>query len=73
MGISRQNEDPDLVLSNKAEDISLFVYGALVPSDVVSQNDLFKVLLTRLGVDYNNPTMDIRRVRVGNQYARNSP
>lgn len=70
MGISRQNEDPDLVLSNKAEDISMFVYGAMVPSDVVNQNDLFKVLLTRLGVDYTNPTMDIRRVKVGNQYAQ---
>ncbi len=70
MGISRQNEDPDLVLSNKAEDISMFVYGAMVPSDVVSQNDLFKVLLTRLGVDYTNPTMDIRRVKVGDRYAQ---
>lgn len=33
MGISRQNEDPDLVLSNKAEDVSLFVYGAMIPQD----------------------------------------
>ena len=32
-GIARQNDDPDLVLSNKAEDISLFVYGAMVPSE----------------------------------------
>ena len=29
-GIARQNDDPDLVLSNKAEDVSLFVYGATV-------------------------------------------
>ena len=32
-GIARQNDDPDLVLSNKAEDVSLFVYGATVESD----------------------------------------
>ncbi len=70
MGISRQNEDPDLVLSNKAEDISMFVYGAMVPSDEVNQQDLFKVLLTRLGVDYTNPTMDVRKVKVGDRYAQ---
>ena len=69
-GISRQNDDPDLVLSNKAEDISLFVYGASVPPDEVNQNDLFKVLLVRLGVDPNNPTLDIHRQKVGDKYAK---
>ena len=69
-GVARQNEDPDLVLSNKDEDISMFVYGAMVPSDEVSQSDMFKVLLTRLGVDPNEPSMDIRRVKVGDRYAQ---
>lgn len=70
MGIARQNEDPDLVLSNKAEDISLFVYGVMVPSEEVSQQDLFKVLLVRLGVDPNEPSMEVRRVKVGDRYAQ---
>lgn len=69
-GIARQNEDPDLVLSNKDEDISLFVYGAMVPSDEVSQSDMFKVLLTRLGVNPNEPSMEVRRVKVGDRYAQ---
>lgn len=69
-GIARQNEDPDLVLSNKDEDISLFVYGAMVPSDEVSQTDMFKVLLTRLGVNPNEPSMEVRRVKVGDRYAQ---
>ena len=69
-GVARQNEDPDLVLSNKDEDISMFVYGAMVPSDEVSQSDMFKVLLTRLGVDPNEPSMDVRRVKVGDRYAQ---
>lgn len=64
MGISRQNEDPDLVLSNKAEDVSLFVYGAMIPQDEVSQQDLFKVLLVRLGVDPGNPTLDVQRQKI---------
>ncbi len=69
-GIARQNEDPDLVLSNKDEDISLFVYGAMVPSEEVNQNDMFKVLLTRLGVNPNEPSMEVRRVKVGDRYAQ---
>ncbi|PWJ60792.1 MULTISPECIES: transglutaminase domain-containing protein [unclassified Fibrobacter] len=70
MGISRENEDPDLVLSNKAEDVSLFIYGADVPPEEVSQNDLFKVLLVRLGVDPNNPTLEVHRQKVGERYAQ---
>ncbi len=70
MGVSRQNDDPDLVLSNRAEDISLFVYGATVPSEEVNQNDLFKVLLVRLGVDPNNPTLEMHRQKVGDRYAQ---
>ncbi|SHK45908.1 transglutaminase domain-containing protein [Fibrobacter sp. UWEL] len=70
MGISRENEDPDLVLTNKAEDISLFIYGANVPSEEVSQSDLFKVLLVRLGVDPNNPTLEVHRQKVGDRYAQ---
>lgn len=69
-GIARQNDDPDMVLSNKAEDISLFVYGAMVPSEEVNQTDMFKVLLTRLGVDPSEPSMEVRRVKVGDRYAQ---
>ena len=69
-GIARQNDDPDLVLSNKAEDVSLFVYGATVESDAITQQDLFKVLLVRLGVDPNNPTLEMHRQKVGDRYAQ---
>ena len=69
-GIARQNDDPDLVLSNKAEDVSLFVYGATVESDAVNSQDLFKVLLVRLGVDPNNPTIEMHRQKVGDRYAQ---
>lgn len=69
-GIARQNDDPDLVLSNKAEDVSLFVYGATVESDAVSSQDLFKVLLVRLGVDPNNSTLEMHRQKVGDRYAQ---
>ncbi|MCF0216734.1 MAG: DUF3857 domain-containing protein [Fibrobacteraceae bacterium] len=64
--VARQNNDPDIVLANKDEDISLFVYGATLPSEEVSSNDLFKVLLVRLGVDPNEPSMEVRRVKVKN-------
>ena len=70
MGIARQNEDPDLVLSNKGEDISLFVYGAMVPSEEVNQQDMFKVLLVKLGVDPNEPTLETQRTKVGDRYAQ---
>ena len=69
-GIAKQNNDPDLVLTNKDEDVSLFVYGAILPPDVINQQDMFKVLLTRLGVDPNNRTLDARRVKVGDRYAQ---
>lgn len=70
MGVSRQNDDPDLVLSNKKEDVSLFVYGAMVEPDAVTSQDLFKVLLVRLGVDPNNPTLESHRQKVGDRYAQ---
>lgn len=65
--VASQNDAPDLVLSNAAEDISLFVYGAYAPSDEVSQQDMFKVLLFRLGVTSINPSMEVRRIKDGNQ------
>ena len=69
-GIAKQNNDPDLVLTDKSEEVSLFVYGAILPPDVIGQQDMFKVLLTRLGVDPNNRTLDARRVKVGDRYAQ---
>lgn len=69
-GVARQNEDPDLVLSNKSEDISLFVYGAIVPSEEVGQQDMFKVLLSRLGLSLNEPSIEVQRVKVGDRYAQ---
>ena len=69
-GVARQNEDPDLVLSNKNEDISLFVYGAIVPSEEVGQQDMFKVLLSRLGLSLNEPSIEVQRVKVGDRYAQ---
>ena len=69
-GVARQNEDPDLVLSNKKEDISLFVYGAIVPGDEVGQQDMFKVLLSRLGLSMNEASFEVQRVKVGDRYAQ---
>ncbi len=69
-GISKQNNDPDLVLTNKDEDVSFFIYGAIVPADEVSAQDLFKVLLVRLGVDPNEPSLESKRVKVGDRYVQ---
>ena len=68
--IAKQNNDPDLVLTNKDEDISMFVYGAILNEDVISQQDMFKVLLSRLGVDPNEKTLESHRVKVGKTYAQ---
>lgn len=62
-GIASSNDDPDLVLTNKAEDVSVFVYGAILPADVIGAQDMMKVLLSRLGVDPNNRTLDVRRLK----------
>lgn len=60
-GISAQNADPDLVLSNVKEEVSFFVYGAKVPSDEVSERDLFKVLLRRLGISESPENITTKR------------
>lgn len=65
LSIARQNNDPDLVLTNKKEDLTLFVYGATISPDEVTSQDLFKVLLLRLGVDPNNSTLSTSRERGG--------
>lgn len=65
LSIANQNSDPSLVLTNLNEDITLFVYGATVSPEEVSSQDLFKVLLLRLGVDPNNPTISTYRERGG--------
>lgn len=62
-GISAQNADPDLVLSNMKEDVSFFVYGAKVPEDEVSEKDLFKVLLRRLGITASPEEITTKRKR----------
>lgn len=65
MSIAKQNNDPDLILTNKNEDITLFVYGANVSPQEITSQDLFKVLLMRLGVDPNSSKIDSRRQRGG--------
>lgn len=60
-GVSQQNVDPDLVLVNEKEEVSLFVYGAMVPEDEVNERELFKVLLRRLGLYTNETELDSRK------------
>jgi len=61
--IAAQSAYSDLVLTNKDEDLSLFVYGAMVSPDEVNANDLFKVLLIRLGVEPDFESMSIKKER----------
>lgn len=65
-GVAAQNGDPDLVLANKSEETAFFVYGTMVDPGEVSSQDLFKVLLIRLGIDPGSPDLDVVRVRGGN-------
>ncbi len=64
-GIALQNSDPDLVLSNKSEEAAFFVYGAIIDPEEVSSQDLFKVLLMRVGLDPQDPEMLVQRRRGG--------
>lgn len=54
--VTAQNSDPDLVLANKAEEAAVYVYGATVDPGEVTAQDLFKVLLVRLGL---NPSDEV--------------
>ncbi len=64
--VAAQNGDPDLVLANMSEETAFFVYGTIVNPDEVSAQDLFKVLLIRLGVNPDEPSLETVRVRGGN-------
>lgn len=64
--VAAQNGDPDLVLANMSEETAFFVYGTIVDPGEVSAQDLFKVLLIRLGVNPDEPSLETTRVRGGN-------
>ena len=64
--VAAQNGDPDLVLANMSEETAFFVYGTIVDPGEVSAQDLFKVLLIRLGVNPDDPSLETTRVRGGN-------
>lgn len=71
--VAAQNGDPDLVLANMKEETAFFVYGTIIDPNEVSAQDLFKVLLIRLGLDPEDPNLDVVRVRGGNanQFSQN--
>ena len=71
--VAAQNGDPDLVFANMKEETAFFVYGTIIDPNEVSAKDLFKVLLIRLGIDPEDPNLDVVRVRGGNanQFAQN--
>lgn len=64
--VAAQNGDPDLVLADMSEETAFFVYGTIVDPGEVSAQDLFKVLLIRLGVNPDEPSLETARVRGGN-------
>ncbi len=66
-GVSKQNVDPDLVLVNTKEEVSLFVYGAMVPEDEVNEQNLFKVLCRRLGLNAKETEFETRKKKEGNR------
>lgn len=61
LGVAGANSDPDLLLTNKEEDLSLFVYGATIDPSEVGGQDLFQVFLMRMGLEPNPPGIDIKR------------
>lgn len=65
--VSKQNVDPDLVLVNEKEEVSLFVYGAMVPEDEVNEQNLFKVLCRRLGLNAKETEFETRKKKEGNR------
>lgn len=65
-GVAAQNGDPDLVLADMSEEAAFFVYGTIVDPSEVGANDLFKVLLIRLGVDPDESSLEVVRARGGN-------
>ena len=50
LGVAGSNSDPDLLLTNTQEDISLFIYGAILDPNEVGAQDLFQVFLVRMGL-----------------------
>lgn len=65
VSVAAQNQDPDLMLSNLTEESAFFVYAVHVAPEEVSSQDLFKVLLIRLGIDPNDSRLKINRHRGG--------
>ncbi|MDR1758958.1 MAG: tetratricopeptide repeat protein [Fibrobacter sp.] len=63
--VAHQNQDPDLILSDKSEEAAFAVYGVYVSPDEVSSQDLFKVFLIRLGIDPNDSRLKTNRLRGG--------
>lgn len=61
LGVASSNSDPDLVLTNATEDLSLFVYGAILDPNEVGAQDLFKVFLMRMGLDPEPQGMVVTR------------
>lgn len=70
LSVENKNSDPDFVLTNKDEDVSMLIYGASLESSIVSKRDLFKVFLMRLGVDEDNKTLTERKVQIGDKLAQ---
>ena len=64
------NTDPDLTLVNAEEDVSLFVYGAVVDPNEVSSRDLFKVYLIRLGLDPNSADLVVHKKGSGESFVQ---
>lgn len=64
-GVAAQNGDPDLVLANMSEETAFFVYGTVVDPNEVSAQDLFRVLLIRLGLSPEEPSLETKRLRGG--------
>jgi tetratricopeptide (TPR) repeat protein len=64
------NSDPDLTLTNASEEISLFVYGAVVDPGEVSSRDLFRVFMVRLGLDPDSPDLETTKKGSGDVFTQ---
>jgi tetratricopeptide (TPR) repeat protein len=55
------NEDPDLALINREEDLSLFVFANHFEDHNLRPSDIFEVYLSRLGVDPAGKSMTLKK------------
>ena len=59
--VAKTNSDPDIVLSDKEQEVSLFIYSTYIPEDEISESMLFKTFLSRLNLTDENAEIDSKK------------